>query len=285
MFGYLFPTKEILTITERKIFRDYYCTLCLAHRYRYGRFSSLLNNFDMGIFAIVLNLYENDIEDCARCGKKVKNRKEKFTEKKWGDIVDYSINLIRKKIEDDLIDNPNSRTKILYLIAKGIFRRCRRNNQELYDAFDEEYSYFTKAEAQNLNIDEILDAYESFSRNTLTVLGCDQPEQVNLFASLNRWVYWIDAINDYDEDLNNGTYNPYISINESICKSKFLENNMLHLINDYEAHKRNIASKYSKCLYSINNSIIIENVINHTIKNTTKLILENNNLPKRRKLL
>ncbi len=54
MFGYLFITKELLTLPEKKIFRNYFCALCLAHQYRYGKLSAYFNNYDMGVFAIVL---------------------------------------------------------------------------------------------------------------------------------------------------------------------------------------------------------------------------------------
>lgn len=285
MFGYLFPTKEVLTMPERKIFRNYFCTLCLAHRYRYGMLSSVLNNFDVGIFAVILDLYGNKIENCGKCGKYVTNKKEKFTEKKWGDIVDYNINLVRKKLEDDLHDKPSLQAIASYLGTSSIFRNCKQNNRDLYDIFDAEFENYMAVETKRPMINEILDAYEVFARNTFGALTGVKPEQLHLFASLNRWIYWIDAINDYDEDIKSGGFNPYVCYNRTVDKPKFLENNMFQLIDTYEAIKETIETAYSQCSYPLENRVILENVINHTVRNTTRLILENGNIPKRRRLL
>ena len=285
MFGYLFPTKEVLTMPEKKIFRNYFCTLCLAHQYRYGRLSPLLNNYDLGVFAIILNLYGDQIEDCGKCGKYVTDRRAKFTEKKWGNIVDYNINLIRKKIEDDLNDKPGLTVLASYLGASGIFNQCKKNDRYMFDVFDGEFKNFMIIESKNPGMNEILDAYENFARNTFGVLDNVQPEQLNLFASVNRWIYWIDAVHDYDEDIKSRSYNPYIHDCGAKNKAHFLENNMLQLISDYETHKKAIDSAYSKCEYPRENRIILENIICHTIKNTTNLILENGSVTKRRRLL
>jgi hypothetical protein len=285
MFGYLFLTKELLTLPERKIFRNYVCTLCLAHQYRYGKPSALLNNYDMGVFAIVLNLYGDQIENCGKCGKHVVQRRSKFTERKWGDIVDYNINLVRKKMEDDLHDKSNLKAKGLFVIASGIFKKTRNYNPFLYDLFDEEFDKFLNVETKKPGLDEILDTYDTFARNTFCVLNGVKPAELDFFASLNRWIYWIDAVQDYDEDIKNGSYNPLIREFRSRNKAEMLKNNMSRLLDDYEALRKTINTAYCRIEYPRENRIILENIIQHTIKNTTKLILENGSIPKRRRLL
>jgi hypothetical protein len=247
--------------------------------------SPILNNFDIGVFAIILDLYGDKIEDCGKCAKYVINKREKFTEKKWGDIVDYNINLIRKKLEDNLNDKPGIKAIISYLGASNIFRKCKQNNRDLYGVFDAEFENYMAVESKSPMIEEILDAYEVFARNTFGTLAGVKPEQLQLFTSINRWIYWVDAINDYDKDIKSASYNPYVRCNETKNKSQFLESNMLQLISTYEALKQTIDCAYSQCSYPLETEIILENIINHTIRNTTKLILENGSLPKRRRLL
>ena len=270
MFGYLFLTKELLSMAEKKIYRNYFCTLCLAHKYRYGNISILFNNYDLGVFSIILDLYGDKIEDCGRCGKYVRNKREKFSEKKWGYLVDYNINLVRKKLEDDLDDNPNFHKRVKSLGAKKIFEKCKQNNHYFYNVFDVEFMKYMAIESSNPNLCVILDAYETFARKTFGVLAYAKKEQINLFASINRWLYWIDAINDYDEDIKYRNYNPFVRHGRSANKPQFLENNMLHLLDAYEEHKQAIVSTYSKCSFSQESSIIIENIIFHSIRNTTK---------------
>lgn len=285
MFGYLFPTKSLLTMSEKKIFRNYFCTLCLAHNYRYGMLAPALNNFDIGTFAIILDLYGDKIENCGKCGKYIANRREKFTTKKWAEIVDYNVNLVRKKIEDDLTDKAGVQATSVHLATKHIFNKCKRNSRDLYTLFDTEFDKYMIVESEKPQINEMLHSYEEFARNTFGALDRVKSEQVELFVAMNRWIYWIDAIDDYDEDLRSGSFNPYVCYRNSDSKSQFLKDHMLQLIDMYESLKESIEIAYSRCFYPPENKVILENIINHTIRNTTKLILENRSLPKRRRLL
>lgn len=284
MFGYLFPEKEYLTLPEKKIFRDYFCTLCLGHRYRYGILSTFMNNYDLGIFAIILNLYGEKIETCGKCGKYVENRKEKFTAAKWRNIIDFNINLVRKKLEDDTRDKPNLLSRIKMLGASEIFRKTKKINPDFYYLFDREFEKYLTIEKQKPDLHEILNAYEDFARNTFAAIPEAQQEYTNLFLAINRWIFWIDAIDDYDADKKEGSYNPYFQKYYE-NKDQFLQNNMLELLEEYKEIKRNIIKSYSLCSYPKQNQIILENIINHTIRKTTRVILENKEMGKKRRLL
>jgi hypothetical protein len=285
MFGYLFPTKEVLSLKERKIFRDYFCTLCFAHKYRYGEFSRFLNNFDIAIFAIIFNIYGENIENCGQCCKRVEHRKEKFSQEKWKYVVDFNINLVRKKIEDDLIDQPTPKSVARYLSLQGVFLKARKKNSMLYDTFNKEYFSFHQLEKSNPPINDILNGYEIFSKNILAATNGIKDEQINLYLALNKWIYWIDSVNDFDADIEKGSYNPYVRDEGLNNKAHFLGNNIFGLIELYKSIHYNIISSYNKCTYPIANRIIIENIINYSIPNTTRTILENGSIPKRRKLL
>lgn len=285
MFGYLFPTKELLSLAERKIFRDYFCTLCFAHRYRYGELSRLMNNFDITFFAIVLNKYGERIEECGDCCKRVKQRKEKFTDEKWTDMVDFNINLVRKKIEDDLNDQPTLISASKVLLLQEVFTKSKRNNPLLHCTFNKEYSNFQELEKSNPSIDEILDGYETFARNTLAEISGVSLEQMNLYLAINKWIYWIDAVNDFDIDFQKKSYNPYIQKGGEINKTQFLQNRTLYLLDSYNSIHHSIVAAYNRCSYPLSNRIIIENIINCSIPSTTKIILENGSIPRRRRLL
>jgi len=285
MFGYLFPTKEVLSLAERKIFRDYFCTLCFTHKYSYGELYRFLNNFDITFFAIILNLYGEKIEECGQCCKRVKDRKEKFTQKKWTNMVDYNINLVRKKIEDDMIDQPTIESSGKAMLLREVFKKSQKRNPLLYDVFNHEFSIFQNLENSNPLIDEILDGYEVFAKNTITIIGGVCQEHMDLYLAINRWIYWIDAINDFDADLHKKSYNPYIQKGGESNKAQFLQNNTLCLLNSYKSIHQNIINAYNNCTYPNSNRIIIENIIDISIPTTTRTILLNGSIQKRRKLL
>ena len=243
-----------------------------------------MNNYDLGVFAIILNLYGENIENCGKCGKYVENKKEKFTKEKWQNIIDFNINLVRKKLEDDIRDKANFYSRIKILGVSKIFRKTQDSNSDFYNLFDTEFNKYLAVEGQKPGLYEILDAYEKFARNTFSAIPEAQPEYTNLFTAINRWIYWIDAIDDYDVDKTQGSYNPFFKKNYE-NKEQFLHNNMLQLLEEYQEIKGNITKAYSLCSYPKQNQIILENIINHTIRNTTRVILENKEIVKKRRLL
>lgn len=285
MFGYLFPTKESLTLEQRKIFRDYYCSICLSHRYRYGLPSILFNNYDIAVFGIVLNLYNDHIAECGNCGKRIHNKSQKFSAKKWSDIVDYNVNLVRKKIDDDISDQKNPKTALLKLASYPIFVQCKQMNAALYSLFEEEYDRYIKVEQQKPPFSEIVNAYERFVKNTFAGLAFVKSPHLELLVSLNRWIYWIDAVNDFDEDSRNSCYNPYVIHSGQLTKLDFLRNLKEGLLDDYELLIGGIRQAYANCGYPRKNRIILENIIGDTIPKVTNVILSNGALEKRRKLL
>lgn len=188
-------------------------------------------------------------------------------------------------VTSDLRDKPGVKASVSHLAFDGVFRRSRQRNRVLYDIFDCEFESFIAVESRRPQIDKILDAYELFARNTFGALPDVQSAHVDLFAALNRWIYWIDAVHDYDEDIKDRSYNPFVCYSRGGNKSRFLENSMLQLLDSFEVQKHAVTIAYSKCCYPLENRIILENIINHTIPNTTRIILQNGRISKRRRLL
>jgi len=200
-------------------------------------------------------------------------------------MVDYNINLVRKKIEDDMIDQPTIESSGKAMLLREVFKKSQKRNPLLYDVFNHEFSIFQNLENSNPLIDEILDGYEVFAKNTITIIGGVCQEHMDLYLAINRWIYWIDAINDFDADLHKKSYNPYIQKGGESNKAQFLQNNTLCLLNSYKSIHQNIINAYNNCTYPNSNRIIIENIIDISIPTTTRTILLNGSIQKRRKLL
>lgn len=285
MFGYLFPTKSLLSLSERKIFRDYYCAICLAHRYRYGYLATLLNNYDIGVFAIVMNIYNDRVIECGNCGKRIPDKKGKFSAQKWTELVDLNINLVRKKMDDDLNDQFFIKAGLRKLPFLNIFRKCKNKNTHQFLIFDNEFDKFTQLEAKKPGFAEINDAYELFVRKTFGSLSYVNNDHLNLLVELNKWIYWIDAIEDYDKDKRQKNYNPFHQNKLPVDKTRFLQDNLDALRESGKVIEQAIMAAYTKCSYPTKNKIILENIIETSIPQTTLKVLNQQVLKKRRRLL
>ena len=280
-------TKNRLNLSERKIFRDYFCSICLAHKYKYGRLSIFLNNYDIAFIAICLGICEEVIENCGKCGKHICDRKEKFTNKPWSDLADYNINLIRKKMDDNVLDNKSISSAIMRKLGSGMFNKCKKRNPKLYKSFDDSFEKFLKLENSNASIDMMMDGNAEFIEYTILQISNPTTEQLLFLKSIMRWLYWIDAVNDYEDDLKNNNFNPLIqNKSRDISQELFLEYNMTELVNSYLKLKKQINYAYSMCAssYSVDSRVIIENMIDFTIKEVSKKILKNQPLEKKGRL-
>ena len=48
------------------------------------------------------------------------------------------------------------------------------------------------------------------------------PQTRNLFYAIGKWIYLIDALDDYDKDLKKGAYNPFVLAYGADCKQSLL---------------------------------------------------------------
>ena len=286
MFGYLFPQKERLQLCERKIFRNYFCSLCLAQRYCYGRIATLFNNYEIAFLSIVMQAYGNDAADCGRCGKYLPDRKDRFTQQPWSSLADYNVNMIRIKLDDDIQDEYSARAFLLKIACMGIFRKSQKRNRALYEACNDAFKAINDAERSSCGIWEMMDLYASFIEKTIQTILSPDPDHLQLLKAIARWLYWIDAVQDYEGNLKRHCFNPLIQNRKrEATQELFLTYNSSTLVHDFIKLKDDIDCAYARCHYAANNRVIIENIIDYTIVDVTKRILSNQPLKKKGRLL
>ena len=245
----------------------------------------MLNSYDFGIFAVILNLHGDNIPDCGRCGKEIADRRSLFSSRKWMDLVDLNISYIAAKQKDNYFDKAYGKAVVTEALFTRPFRKVKRFNSEIFNKVNDEFSRFRKVELCKPNLDEILAAYEAFARQTFCVLHNITNDHLELIVALNRWIYWVDAINDIDEDIKSHNYNPFVNHINTLDKASFLIHNYISIQKQFNLILGGIKFAYNECEYPKTNRMIIENLIDFALPSTTSLIITGKNLPKRRKLL
>ena len=211
VFGYVRICKAPMTCGDYDAYRGVYCSLCKALGRRYGPFARLTLNYDMTFYALLALQTEdeagfvpsrcsfNPLKKCLRC----KNRAMDTT-------ADVSMLLAYYKWLDTLRDSAWY-AKLLWALP-GIFflwagRRARRR------APGAERIVRVAVTAQQLleaGESASIDAYAHPSAHALGALcALLDPALYRLGYLLGRWVYLMDATDDYEDDLKRGRFNPF----------------------------------------------------------------------------
>lgn len=218
MFGYIILNKAELKFKEFDMYRSYYCGLCKELKKHSGNFSRLLLSYDMTFIYILLTaLYEPTTEaKLERCGlnpaKKQLTRRNELGEY----IADMSILMTYYKCRDDWKDEKKIKAKAMLELIRG----KSKNLKKKYPKKVKNISYWMKkideGERKNSqNIDEMAGYFGNIMAE-LFVYKEDEWQQslrtIGFF--LGKFIYLMDAYDDFLDDLKKGNYNLFLEMSK-----------------------------------------------------------------------
>ena len=177
MFGYIKPVKAELKVKEWEAYQGIYCGLCKQLAKRYGFFARMTLNYDFVFLAMLdMALHGKRIHFCREhcIAHPFKKRSCCTCNESLELCCDVAMMLCYHKLEDDLHDEGFAKR----LAVRLIFPFAKRD--------------YKKAAA--------------FRPQLAEKLRQQMQEQQKL---MGRWVYLIDALDDWDEDVQKGRYNPF----------------------------------------------------------------------------
>lgn len=213
MFGYLKPDLPYLYLKDDKLFKGLYCAVCKSIGANCSTMSRMTLTYDMAFLsAFCHNVMGVDVE--------LKNEHcciHPITKRPIATRTDISaktacinVLLAKYKIEDDVIDKTGSKLK--RLVVSGGYKKARAKYKEIDEIISDGYNRLRKLEAENeSSIDKVCEPFSKMmsdiAREVLQDKFDDNVGQ--LFYFLGKWVYLIDALDDYDKDIKNKNYNPF----------------------------------------------------------------------------
>ncbi len=218
MFGCVVCNKKELDKDEIDRYQSYYCGLCRALKKRYGQWERLSLSYDMTFLALFLDdLYE---EEDAGAHRNIKCFLHPFSRKSCQEnpyldyAADMTVLLAYYKSLDDWEDE-RKKTGYLYskMLAKKLTalqkkypRQCRCVEQSIQKLNEIEKKVSSPAdEAVNCSgemLSELFVYKEDFWSDSLRHFGYE----------LGRFVYLMDAVLDYKDDVKSGNYNPLVQM-------------------------------------------------------------------------
>ncbi|MDR0852822.1 MAG: DUF5685 family protein [Clostridiales Family XIII bacterium] len=227
MFGYVVPAKNELRVREYEIYGAYYCAICHSIRDRYGQIPRLLLSFDSVFLALVYGSVF-DLEerlDTFRCFVNPAKKKHVLVSNA---SIDYAADVMLAlgyfKLKDDKEDEGGVLASVgeAYLrriyarIAGGSFRSAEGNLTERLGAFEGFLAEISSLEkAGECDVDKVAEPFGLLMAEVFDfpdedgVLSLGTKEALRKIGyHLGRWIYIIDAVDDLDEDILMGRYNP-----------------------------------------------------------------------------
>lgn len=221
MFGYLQIYKDVLKVKEYEAYKSVYCGLCKQLGRDYGFLTRLILSYDCTFYTILLMSLKRSCTGFSdgRC-KFNPLKKCKFADCKddaYSKASALSVISAYYKVVDD-IDDSGFFKRIALKIAKPFFGRRQKKAARRFPEIENIVSEMMKNQkaAENdelVTIDKAANPTAKMISDLAALEGGNdlQKRVLSEFGyQIGRWVYLIDAADDYEKDKKSGNFNPFI---------------------------------------------------------------------------
>ncbi|MBQ8857347.1 MAG: hypothetical protein IJ024_04285 [Lachnospiraceae bacterium] len=212
MFGYIVVNKPEMKFREFDLYQSYYCGLCKSLKDRYGKRGQMTLSYDMTFLALLLtSLYESEtVSGYRRCVahpiEKHLYRQNEFTDY----AADMNLLLSYEKCLDDWNDEHKTKKRMMAALLKS-------KNEEVYQRYPEKIDRICACMEQihelekneSRNIDEVSGAFGEIMAEIFAYRQDEWEETLRRMGFFfGKFIYLMDAYEDIEADLKQGTYNP-----------------------------------------------------------------------------
>ena len=229
MFGYVRASKPELRVKEYEMYKAVYCSLCRFLGREYGIAARMMLNYDFTFLALlIMSLQDgfsgterkacvcNPLKRCTYC----KNENDSMTLPAAALVI-----LTKHKIEDNINDERGIQ-RLLYILAKPLFAKPYKKAAGKYPEIAAAAAeYMQKQAALEKDACKNLDLAAAPSGEFLGKLfmqsSCkDERILYELGEKLGRWIYIMDAVCDYTDDIKHGRYNPLSDSEDCVGRAR-----------------------------------------------------------------
>ena len=214
MFGYVRADTPYLYIKDETLYRAMYCGVCKGIAEVCGHSARMGLSYDVTFLSVIMhNIAGIDVviekQHClTHC---IRTRAMANVDELTRRLGALNTALAYYKYTDDIQDGDRGRGKRLWF-KKG-FAKMRRKYPEIERIVRVNLSNQEKTErAKTGSLDRAADATATMLAEFSDYALEDKatPFTRNLFYALGKWIYLIDALDDYDKDKKKGAYNPFL---------------------------------------------------------------------------
>ncbi len=218
MFGYVKPYTPELLVKDYEFYKATYCGICRAMKKHTGALSNITLSYDSVLLALVRMLYIPDSDISAgmrRCIAHPLKKRCMLTENSATEYTARAFAILTYyKALDDIRDERGMKRvavgAVKPIIASGAKRADIAYISELCERRLAEISELEAA--REPSVDEPARLFGELL-GELFAYGLGERERIvprEFGYRLGRFIYAIDAAEDYEEDRKSGKYNPYV---------------------------------------------------------------------------
>ena len=225
MFGYLQVDKAELKVREWEAYKSVYCGLCRQMGRDYSFLSRLALSYDCTYYAMLLMSVRRSCTgfDSGRCrfNPLKKCGFARCTDESYSKAAALSVISVYYKLLDDIRDSGFFK-RLGARFLKLFFGHWRRKAVQKYPKIDTVVSdmlqmQFEAESADNTSCDAAAHPTAQMLAEVFALDAADDMER-RVFREfgyqLGRWVYFMDAADDYFKDKKHGAFNPFSAIEE-----------------------------------------------------------------------
>ena len=251
LFGYIKVDQANLLGKEFEAYNGIYCTLCRQLGKDYSIFARLILSYDCTFYAMMAL----DLNEQPPCYQEGRCRFNPFKKCHYADTQSLAFSLAAalsvisayNKLRDNLLDSPWYK-RILYRLVQPFFSSWHKKAAKKYPEIDESVSKMMDRQIeaekdQNCILDQAADPTAIMLSEMCGLLTEYIPLRKSLQKdntkrilqamgyAIGRWIYLIDACDDYEKDQKHHNFNPFL-LDDKEDLAAYMEANLNHALSD-----------------------------------------------------
>ena len=229
MFGYIQPDIPHMYVKDGILYKAMYCGLCKSIGKCCGQRARMGLSYDMTFLSAILhNIKNTDVKiEKKHCIlhpilKRPIAQDDEITQ----NVARINTILTYYKLTDDINDEKKGR--LTRSVFKSGYLKAKKQMPEL-DALVYRYmGRLERVEKENCSsIDQAADPFGEMiaSLSDLCLEEYRSESTYNLFYGIGKWIYLIDALDDYDKDIKKRNYNPFYAAYGDSNRETMLQKN------------------------------------------------------------
>lgn len=269
MLGYVTADKPELKMREFEVYSGYYCGVCKSIARRYGQLPRMVLSYDAAFLALLLAGLsgEEDKPDREHCIIHPVRKKTIVENEAIDYAADVMLILAWYKLKDDAGDEGKLYAKAALLTQRHIYRKLAAARPQLCSKVEQNLKALAQLEAEKCSsLDQAAETFAKimeaiFEEGPLPAGFKEQAALRRIGYHLGKWIYLMDAVEDIDDNIRSGAYNPLLhrfcyEPGEPAFKERIMETcrfNLFHYLGEI--------GKSADLLSLKKNRGIIENII------------------------
>lgn len=278
MFGYIKADTPNMYVKDTVLYKAMYCGLCKGIGKTCGQRARFVLNYDLTFLSVLLhNITNQDVKiENQRCAiHRLKKRPIAVVDNLTERIATLNVLLAYHKLNDDVIDNNKGRIKRSFF--KSAYKKAIKNEPLMDVVIKKWYDKLLNLERTKCDSPDIVaDPFGSMMQELIKVIigeECDE-NLMELAYYLGKWIYLIDALDDFDKDIKNNNYNVFTLMYPQILSQNDL---LLKYRQDIILIFASILNRINELTFKLDykfNHDLIDNIFYKGLSVQTKKILE-----------